>query len=119
MLMKITGKRLLFKLLGLIFSTAPVIFAILSYFPVWRREGSVEMLSGFTVLLLFISIVPIVKLIKRFFSSPSATSVWFLIFVLFFIASKIADQMVVVSLTGFLGNLIGAFFWRIGGCDGK
>ena len=37
---------------------------------------------------------------------------WFLLFVLFFALSRIADEMIVISLVGYLGNLIAAFIWR-------
>ena len=101
------------KVSALLLSCAPPIAATLSYFPVFRKGGAVALISGFTLLLLLISISPIIKLLKRFFASPTMTGVWFIIFILFFALSKIAEEMVVISLVGYLGNLSASILWRI------
>lgn len=110
--MKSDIKRLSLKLLGLIFATVPVIMATLSYFPLWRKGGAATMLSGFTLLLLLLSVTPLIRILKRWLESPSSTTMWFVIFVSFFILSRIADEMVVISFVGYLGNLIASFIWR-------
>ena len=110
--MKHGPAEIILKLLAVIFSTVPPILATLSYFPVFKAGGAVALISGFSLLLLLISISPLIKLLKRFFSSPTVTGVWFIIFILFFALSKIADEMVVISLVGYLGNLLASFVWR-------
>jgi len=103
------------KTLALLLSTVPVAAATLSYFPLWRKEGSLAMISGIVLFLLLLSAVPLIKLIKRYFASPTATTMWFLMFIIFFALSKIADEMVVISLVGYLGNLAASFLWRLSG----
>ena len=108
---EITGLALRFA--SLLLATVPVIAATLSYFSLWRKEGPLTMLSGFTLLLLLLSLSPLIKLVKRYFKSPTATAMWFFVFLIFFALSKIADEMVVISFVGYLGNLAGAFLWKI------
>ena len=107
--------RIALRISAVLLSVIPPIWATLSYFPIWRGRGTIAMLSGFTVILLLISIVPLLRLIRRFFKSPTATTMWFILFLIFFALSKIADEMVVISLFGYLGNLSASFLWRISG----
>lgn len=79
--------------------------------------GAEYALSGFTLLLLMLSALPLYKSVKRFFESPSAWTVWLLLFLLFLMLSKIANQMAVISLTGLVGNLIGAFLFKLARAD--
>ncbi len=107
-------KQLLIRTFAVIFSVIPPSIATVLYFPIWRDRGSDTILSGFALLLLLISAVPLFKLVKRQLESPTAYGIWFAIFVLFFILSKIADEMCVISFTGFLGNVISAVLWKAG-----
>lgn len=113
--MKPSIKALSLRALGLIFCTAPVICVILSYFPLWKEKGTESVLSGFALLLVLASLVPFFKVIKRALRSPAAHTMWLIAFLFFFVFSKIADEMTVISFIGFLGNLIGAFFFKLAG----
>ncbi len=113
--MRLGIKPLVLRTVGLIFCTVPVIAAIFSYFPLWKERGAESVLSGFTLLLLLLSLVPFFNVIKKALRSPAAHTMWFIAFVFFFVFSKIADEMTVISFVGFLGNLIGAFFFKISG----
>jgi hypothetical protein len=44
---------------------------------------------------------------------------WFIIFVLFLLLSEIADEMTVISATGFIGNCIGALLFKLADRVGK
>lgn len=103
----------LFSVLGFLFSTVPVISAVLSYFPLWREHGSEELLSGFTLLLLFLSMIPLFRILKAKMKTPAAHTLWFIIFIFFYVFSKIADELTVISFVGFIGNLIGALFFKL------
>ncbi len=109
---EITPRRALFVSLGLIFSVAPPLSAILLYFPIWTDRGGGAVLSGFTLLLLLLAFTPLFKMAKSMLRSPSAYAMWFIVFLLFFMLSKIADEMTVISFVGFIGNLIGSFFFK-------
>lgn len=107
-------KKHLLTLLGIVFSTVPPLLAVLSYFPVWASRGSAEALSGFTLFLLLICVLPFYKKLREIFKSPSVVLIWLLLFVLFFMLSKISDEMIVISFVGLTGNLIGSVFFRLG-----
>ena len=104
--------KLFLRLFALLLSTVPVIAATLSYFPLWKRGGAVSMISGFTLLLLLLSIVPLIRLLKRIFASPTASTMWLIIFLIFLILKEIADEMVVIAFIGYISNLLASFIWR-------
>ena len=106
-------KSLIFGIIGLIFSTLPPLFATLSFFPIWKERGPEAMLSGLSLCLILISAVPIIRAVKRAVSAPSAPLLWFFLFVLFFLLSRIADDITVIAFVGFISNLIGALFFSI------
>ena len=98
--------------LGLIFSILPVVAAILTYFPIWKERGGGAVLSGFALLLCLLAFSPLFRLMKMILKSPSAYTMWFIVFIVFFMLSKIADEMTVIAFVGFVGNLIGSLFFR-------
>ena len=105
--------RLLTKALGVALCVIPVTVSILCYFPVWRAEGGEVLLSGVTMLLLAIASLPLYKLLAHKLRSPAAYTVWLIAFLIFLSLSKIADEMVVISFTGFVGNALGAIVYRL------
>lgn len=111
--MRTESKALLLRVSGLLFSTVPVIVSIISFFPVWRQKGAGTLFSGFTLLLLLLAFVPFFRVVKKWLTSPSAVTMWFIIFISFFMLSRIADEMTVIAFIGFIGNLIGSLFWRL------
>ena len=106
-------RRIILTLLGVALSTLPPMICALSYFPVWQSRGGAAVLSGFLLMLLLICFVPLFRTIKYLLSSPAAHTMWFISFILFFALSKIADEMTVISFVGFIGNLLGAFSFRM------
>ena len=107
-----TLKRHALTLLAILVSVVPPSVAILLYFPVWKNSGAVSVVSGFGILLLTLASVPIFRLIRERFRSPSAHVMWLVLFVLFFALSKIADEMTVISFVGFVSNFIASFIFR-------
>ena len=73
--------------------------------------------SGMTLLLLSFAALPLYNALKAFLRSPAAYTVWLIAFVLFLLLSRIADEMVVISFTGFVGNALGAICYRL--AEGK
>ena len=107
------AKRLLFNALGIAVSVIPVSVAIFSYFPLWISRNDASLLSGISLLLICLAIVPLFKYLKQFWHSPSAPLMWFLAFILFFLLSRIASEMTVISFVGFVSNLVGSVCFRI------
>ncbi|MBQ7343246.1 MAG: hypothetical protein IJW53_00610 [Clostridia bacterium] len=107
------AKRLLFNSLGLAISVIPVVVATLSYFPLWLAREDASALSGICVLLIGAALVPMYKYLGRMLRSPSAPLMWFAVFIVFLLLSKIANEMTVISFVGFTTNLIGSIFFKL------
>ena len=106
--------QILLRLLGMLLCTVPAAVCIILYFPLWKsREGAA--VSGFTVLLLLLAALPLYRGIKKILRSPSAYQLWLFSFILFFLTSRIADEMTVISFVGFVGNALGAICFRFAG----
>ena len=105
-------KRLLFNALGIMVSVIPVTVSIFSYFPLWIARKDASVLSGISLLLICLAIVPLFKYLKQFLHSPSAPIMWFISFIIFLMLSKIADEMTVISFVGFVSNLLGAYCFK-------
>ena len=112
---KQTVKSIFLRVIGLVLCVIPVTVSILCYFPAWRAEGGEVLLSGTTLLLLCMAAVPLYKLISAKLRSPAAYTLWLIAFILFFLLSNIAEEMVVISFTGFIGNLLGAIAFKLAG----
>ena len=102
-------------LLGILSAVLPPAIAILTYFPIWASRGASSVASGFTLLLLSVAAVPLFKAAKKLLESPSAPVMWLTLFLLFLMLSEIAHDMTVISFVGFIGNLIGAAFFKLSG----
>lgn len=106
-------KRTALWLIGMGLCVIPPVCCILLYFPIWIAKGGEYIVSGFTVLLLIPAAMPLYRAVKAALRSPAGYTVWLILFIIFFTMSRIAEQMAVVSLVGFIGNLAGAVFFRM------
>ena len=110
-------KRVILTALGYLFCLAPPILAILERFPILSREGSGPLLSGLALLLLLIAMIPLKRgltaLLHRFLKSPSAFTVWGVIWIIFEIFGRIAATIADIALIATLSSLIGAVFFRL------
>ncbi len=111
--MKPRAKRNALRAAALLFGTAPPTAAIFSYFPLWRERGSVALVSGFSLLLLLVAALPLLRTLREKFKSPSAPLVWLSIFAFFFIARQIANEVTVIAFVGFVGNCISAGLYAL------
>ena len=105
--------RLILRTAGLILCILPPLAATLFYFPVWAVEGT-KIVSGITLLLLALSALPLYKLLRDMLRSPASYTVWLILFLLFALLSKIAEEMTVISFVGFISNTLGAVLLRLG-----
>lgn len=108
-----TVRSIILKSLGLILCVVPVTVCIFLYFPVWQAKGGEVFLSGVALLLLLLALLPLYKTIKEALRSPAAYTVWLITFIIFLLLSKIADEMVIISFTGFVGNALGAVCFKL------
>ena len=103
----------LLRLAGLLLSVLPPAAATLSCFPLWRERGSDAVLSGCTLLLLLLCALPLWRQLRRALRSPCAWMIWGALLLLFHLLSAIADEMVLISTAGLIGNLLGAVLFRL------
>lgn len=75
--------------------------------------GYESCIAGGVALILALAFVPIYKLIRERLTSYSSYLMWLFLFLIFFGLSRIAEQMTVISLVGFLGNLLGAAVFHL------
>ena len=105
--------NLTLHIFGFALCIVPPLVCTLSYFPLWKYAGYEHCIAGGSALLLVLCFFPLVKLVGRALGSYSTQLIWLLCFLLFFSLSKIADQMTVISLVGFIGNLLGSICFNI------
>lgn len=113
MTVKTIKGRILLKAAALAISVLPAMITALAYFPFWAERGDDAVISGIASLLMLLAALPIYRLTKRLLASPSVWVMWLFVFILFYSTSKIADEMIVISLVGTLSNAIGAIMFRI------
>ena len=106
-------KRIFFYILGLMFCVIPPVLATLEHFPIWVARGGEAIVSGLTVILLFISILPLKRYIFAYLKSPSAWVLWLCVYLASSLLSSIIDDVASIALIAFPSNLIGYFFFRI------
>ena len=116
--MKTTSKKLSFVniillIIGFVLCVVPPAVCALTYFPLWKASGYASCLAGGAVIILAVCFVPIYKFISRVMKSYSSYVMWLILFLVFFTLSKIADQMTVISLVGFVSNVLGEVCMRI------
>ena len=107
--------RICLHIAGFALCIIPPAVCALSYFPLWKDAGIESCIAGGSALLLALCIIPLYKLLKRGLMSYSSYIMWLFMFLLFFGMSKIADQMTVISLVGFVSNLLGAICFYFAG----
>lgn len=105
--------NIILHFLGFSLCIVPPLACTLSYFPLWKSVGYEHCLAGGSVLLVVLCFFPLLKFIGRAITSYSSYVAWLLCFVLFFALSRIAEQMTVISMVGFISNLLGALCFKI------
>ena len=77
------------------------------------------MVSGVTLILLFICALPLKRYISAFLKSPSAWVLWLSVYVILSLLSTVIDDVISISLVAFPSNLIGSLFFKIAKKDNK
>lgn len=107
------SKIILIKSVALFICIVPALIATLSYFPIWVNKGGACVISGLALCLITISLIPFYKQIGGLLKSPSAYVIWLILFIIFFLLSRIAEEMTVISFIGFISNLVGAMLFKL------
>lgn len=112
--MKNSTKGAILKTTAICIDVVVPVTATLTQFPLWIEKSSESTVSGLCLVLIGLSVLPFLKVLKEYFKSPSSWVVFGLIFVLLLLLRNIIDQILIVSLAGFVANLIGAVLYTIG-----
>ena len=105
-------KTLALSGLGYFLCIAPPVVATLTFFPLWISTSSATTVSGLSMLLILVCIVPIFRLIKEHVKTPSAPLVWVAILIIAVMFRSIIDQLVIISFVGVVSSLAGFFIFK-------
>lgn len=105
-------KRIICHILGLLFCIVPPTVATLQYFPIWSARGGEAMVSGLTLVLLFICALPLKRHISAYMKSPSAWVLWLCIYLVLSLLSTVIEDVISISLVAFPSNFIGSLFFK-------
>ena len=86
----------------------------LSYFPLWVEKSSEATVSGIAVVFALLSLIPVLRVLKKRMESPAVWMVWTLLAVTLIVLNKIIDQAVVIAVFGAASNSIGAVIYKVG-----
>lgn len=100
--------NLVLHFIGFSLCIVPPLICTLSYFPLWKSAGYESCIAGGSAILLVLCFFPLLKFLTKAIRSYGSYLIWLLCFLLFLALSKIAEQMTVISLVGFVGNLLGS-----------
>ena len=112
--MKRSTKGAILKFIAVGIDVSVPLVATLTQFPLWIERSTESTMSGLCLVLIGLSVLPFLKVIKEYFKSPSSWVVFGIIFVLLLPLRNIIDQILIVSLAGFVANVIGAGIYAIG-----
>lgn len=112
--MKRSTKGAILKFIAVGIDVSVPLVATLTQFPLWIERSTESTMSGLCLVLIGLSVLPFLKVIKEYFKSPSSWVVFGIIFVLLLLLRNIIDQILIVSLAGFVANVIGAGIYAIG-----
>lgn len=100
--------RTALRLLGLLLSVLPPAVATLEYFPLWLSDGKTA-ISAFSLLLLLLSAVPLLRILKKHLRSPAPWMLWLLLWLSLRMFLPIAAAIEKIALISFPTSLLGAF----------
>ena len=112
------AKYALLYAIGLLLCIVPVLFCIFSEFPLWVRSGIDSILSGFvlsgiSLTLAVVACTPLIRVVRRKIKTPAVWMMWGIAALVFTSVKNVIDSLVLISTFGFIGNLLGAFFFAL------
>ena len=105
-------KYMALTILGAVLCIAPPAVVTLTYFPLWVATSSSATVSGLSLVLILLSIIPLIRILKKLVETPSAPIIWAIVCIFCFAFKTIIEQVLVVSFIGTISSLAGmAIFW--------
>lgn len=107
-------KGYLLHIASLVLSIGVPFIATIIQFPLFVQRSSTATVSGLSVLILLICIVPLIKHTNMMIKSASIPFVWTIVAVGLIALHSIVDEMIIVAVLGAISNWIGAFLYKVG-----
>ena len=109
-----TWKRTGLKALSIFLCTVPPAAVTIYYFPIWYEVGRVRALApAISILCFCVSAVPLIRWLSQKIKTPAAWMIWSVMAAVLIVLMQVIEQMVVISVVGAIGNIIGAILWKI------
>lgn len=105
-------KQTIAKTIALALNVGAPLIATMTQFPIWVERSAEATVSGLFLFFALLSVVPLIKLFKRFLQSPSAPLMWGLIFIFLTALNSIISEMLIIAFVGMVSNIIGTFIYR-------
>lgn len=99
---------------GLAISVLAPLITAMTQFPIWVEKVPRSQLGIMFVFTALLSCIPFLKHIKMKLKSPSAVTVWVLIFVICWALNKIIEQLLIVAFVGMIANILGGILCAVG-----
>lgn len=99
---------------GIAVSVAAPLITAMTQFPVWTEKIPKSQLGSMFIFTALLSCIPFLKHIKMHLKSPSAVTVWTLLFIICWAMNKIIEQLYIIALVGMIANAIGGVLCSIG-----
>ncbi|MCX4361761.1 MAG: hypothetical protein OSJ74_00015 [Clostridia bacterium] len=99
---------------GLAVSVISPFIAALTQFPVWTHSVPKSRLGGMFIFTALLCCIPFLKHIRMQLKTPSAVTVWAVLFLICWSMNKIIDQLYLIALVGLAANVVGAIMCAIG-----
>ena len=105
-------KILVYNILGYILCIVPPAVATIYHFPLWmqNKNSSISLLS---ILVLFICAIPLWRMIKECFKTPSAWKIWLLMLLVLTAVEHIIVGLRVVACVAFPTSALGGVFFLL------
>ena len=107
-------KGIILQAASLVVSVGVPFVATIIQFPLFINKSAAATVSGLSVLLLLICVIPAAKHVKIAMRSASIPFVWTAIAIGLVAINSIVEEMIIVAVLGAVANWIGAFLYRAG-----
>lgn len=99
---------------GIVISVLAPLITAMTQFPIWTEKVPKSQLGGMFIFTALLSCIPFLKHIRMQLKTPSAVTVWALLFLVCWAMNKIIDQLYVIALVGLVANIVGAVLCAVG-----
>ena len=105
-------KILVYNILGYIFCIVPASICTIYHFPLWMQNKN-SCISLLSVVALFLCMIPLWRMIKECFKTPSAWKIWLLLLLVFTAVEHIIVGLRVIACVAFPTSVIGGLFFLL------